>query len=163
MNLFFVNEDPVMAAIDLADKHVVKMILECCQMMSTAARRNGYDSEHIYKDAHVNHPMTRWVGDSKQHYSWCWDHALALSTEYKIRYGKTHKSSLLLPRLAVAMDQIPDNGWQDPPLCMPDEYKVGNYVESYREYYRKGKAHIHQWSNKFRPEWIDDSTMNVMA
>ena len=161
MNLFFVNKDPVMSAVDLADKHVVKMLLECCQMMSTAARRNGYESDNIYKTAYAKHPMTIWVGDSSPHYEWCWEHAVALSTEYKLRYNKTHKSSLLLPRLAVAMENIPDNGWVDPPLCMPDEYKIGDYVESYREYYRKGKVHLHKWSNKFRPSWIDDSTMNV--
>jgi len=155
MNLFFVNKDPVVAAFDLVDKHVVKMILECCQMMSTAARRNGYESEHIYKDAHVNHPMTRWVGDSKEHYAWCWEHAIALSSEYKVRYGKTHKSSRLLPRLTVAMANVPSNGWVDPPLCMPDEYKIGDYVESYREYYRKGKAHIHTWTRKQIPSWIN--------
>jgi len=155
MNLFFVNKDPVVAAFDLVDKHVVKMILECCQMMSTAARRNGYESEHIYKDAHVNHPMTRWVGDSKEHYAWCWEHAIALSSEYKVRYGKTHKSSRLLPRLTVAMANVPSNGWVDPPLCMPDEYKIGDYVESYREYYRKGKAHIHTWTRKQIPAWIN--------
>jgi hypothetical protein len=155
MNLFFVNKDPVVAAFDLVDKHVVKMILECCQMMSTAARRNGYESEHIYKDAHVNHPMTKWVGDSKEHYAWCWEHAIALSSEYRVRYGKTHKSSRLLPRLTVAMANVPSNGWVDPPLCMPDEYKIGDYVESYREYYRKGKAHIHTWTRKQIPAWIN--------
>ena len=155
MNLFFVNKDPVVAAFDLVDKHVVKMILECCQMMSTAARRNGYESEHIYKDAHVNHPMTKWVGDSKEHYAWCWEHAIALSSEYRVRYGKTHKSSRLLPRLTVAMAKVPSNGWVDPPLCMPDEYKIGDYVESYREYYRKGKAHIHTWTRKQIPAWIN--------
>jgi len=155
MNLFFVNQDPVMAAMDLADKHVVKMLLECCQMMSTAARRNGYESEHIYKDAHVKHPMTVWVGDSRKHYEWCWEHAVALATEYRIRYMREHKSASLLPRLAYAMyNHVPDNGWVDPPLCMPDEYKIGNYVDSYREYYRKGKAHLHKWTSKNIPEWI---------
>ena len=38
MNLFYVEKEPVAAAQALCDKHVVKMILETAQMLSTAHR-----------------------------------------------------------------------------------------------------------------------------
>ena len=38
MNIFYVSRDPFLAATMLCDKHVVKMILESCQMLSTAHR-----------------------------------------------------------------------------------------------------------------------------
>ena len=34
MNIFAVDEDPSLAAYQLPDKHIVKMPLECCQMIS---------------------------------------------------------------------------------------------------------------------------------
>ena len=38
MNIFILDEDPVVAAQLQCDKHVVKMIVECAQMLSTAHR-----------------------------------------------------------------------------------------------------------------------------
>ena len=34
MNVFAVDDDPAKAAFQLPDKHIVKMPLECCQMLS---------------------------------------------------------------------------------------------------------------------------------
>ena len=41
MNIFFLHRDPSRAAKAQCDKHVVKMVLETTQMLSTAARRFG--------------------------------------------------------------------------------------------------------------------------
>ena len=38
MNIFILNEDPIKAAQDQCDKHVVKMIVESAQMLSTVHR-----------------------------------------------------------------------------------------------------------------------------
>ena len=38
MNIFYLDRDPVIAAQMMCDKHVVKMILESAQMLSTAHR-----------------------------------------------------------------------------------------------------------------------------
>ena len=38
MNIFILNNDPVLAAQEQCDKHVVKMIVESGQMLSTAHR-----------------------------------------------------------------------------------------------------------------------------
>ena len=38
MNLFILNRDPIIAAQDQCDKHVVKMIVESAQMLSTVHR-----------------------------------------------------------------------------------------------------------------------------
>ena len=47
MNLFFLDAKPRIAATYLADKHVGKMLLEACQMMSTAARANGFEGGYL--------------------------------------------------------------------------------------------------------------------
>jgi hypothetical protein len=162
MNLFFLNECPKQAALDLADVHVGKMLLEACQMMSTAARQHGFDGG--YARAYEHHPMTKWVARSKQHYEWAWGHALSCAGEHEVRFGTYHKSALLLPTLSVAMHTVmPDRGWRNPPRCMPDDYKVdfdawdGSvpcHVQSYRDYYADAKRHLHKWTNVEAPEWL---------
>jgi len=162
MNLFFLNDCPKQAARDLADKHVGKMLVEACQMMSTAARQHGFDGG--YASAYEHHPMTKWVGQSKEHYAWAWEHALACAAEHETRFGTQHKSTLLLPTLSVAMHSVmPDNGWRNPPRCMPVEYKVDYdtwkgkvscHVESYRRYYADAKRHLHKWTNASVPSWL---------
>jgi hypothetical protein len=39
-------------------------------------------------------------------------------------------------------------------LAMPDEYKRATPVQSYREYYKEGKKHLHSWKRN-HPPWID--------
>ena len=64
MNIFHLHKDPEICASYHCDKHVVKMILETAQMLSTAYRRNFGDNDDLYKTAYPKHPMTIWVGDS---------------------------------------------------------------------------------------------------
>ena len=52
MNIFFLDKTPEKSAEFLCDKHIPKMLLESCQMLSTAVRRHLlYDDElhYIYK------------------------------------------------------------------------------------------------------------------
>jgi hypothetical protein len=74
MNIFFLHKDPKIAACMQCDKHVVKMVLETAQMLSTAARAQGYDMG--YKSAYPNHPMTLWVNESPHNYTWAAIHGL---------------------------------------------------------------------------------------
>jgi hypothetical protein len=37
---------------------------------------------------------------------------------------------------------------------MPDEYKVEDTVEAYRNYYRGAKAYMAKWKNTQQPEWM---------
>ena len=64
MNIFHLDKNPKICARYHCDKHVVKMILETAQMLSTAYRRVCGDDDNLYKTAYPKHPMTIWVGDS---------------------------------------------------------------------------------------------------
>jgi hypothetical protein len=37
---------------------------------------------------------------------------------------------------------------------MPDEYKVADPVQSYRNYYMGAKAYFAVWKNRETPEWF---------
>ena len=89
MNIFYLARDPEIAAQMMCDKHVVKMILESAQMLSTAHRvldGDEYANSHgLYKMAHKNHPSTIWVRSSVKNYMWLYDHMIALMNEYTHR------------------------------------------------------------------------------
>ena len=145
MNIFFLHKDPSRAAKAQCDKHVVKMILETAQMLSTAARRNGFDIG--YKAAYPSHPMTKWVGDNNYNFSWALEHAQELSKEYFARYGKFHACQKVIDKFLPLKGSYIN--FSEPPQCMPDEFKCANYVRAYRDYYIHK---IGEW--KHPPKWF---------
>jgi|TARA_R110001592_G_scaffold133671_1_gene349010 hypothetical protein len=168
MNIFFLSDNPDIAAEMACDRHSIKMILESAQMLSTSLRLHGYDEkEYIYGSTHVSHPSTIWTATNRSNFEWVLSHALALCREYTARYGKFHKSEEILYRCADFREAyIPAGSLTVPPKCMGLEYKIGesnwdDVVASYRNYYRKGKSYMNkgkgpQW-NKIptrRPSWF---------
>ena len=165
MNIFFLDKRPDNAAEMHCDKHCVKMILEYAQMLSTAHRVLDGENVHpdLYKIAHKNHPSTIWTRSSKQHYDWLFRLFRMLSAEYSIRYGlitdtndtfKVHKSWDKLGKiLETAPKNIVDNGWIDPPQCMPDHCKKPDTIDAYRNYYLTEKASFSTWNYTNKPKW----------
>lgn len=168
MNIFFLDEDAKMCAQAHCDKHVIKMILEYAQMMSTAHRVLDPPSELIkpmYKLTHKNHPSAVWVRESNANYQWTHDLWFWLCKEYWWRYDKIHKTwEKLYNKLSHPPLNIPSGSFTYPPLCMPDEYKIetGNSlndaIESYRKYYLEDKSSFAKWGGlvenmRQQPEW----------
>ena len=168
MNIFYLDKDPEIAAQMMCDKHVVKMILESAQMLSTAHRVLDPPSELIepmYKPTHKNHPAAVWVRESDANYKWLYDLWFWLAKEYWWRYDKIHKTwEKLYNKLSHTPLNIPSGSFTSPPLCMPDEYKIetGNSlndaIESYRKYYIKDKSSFAKWGGivenmRQPPEW----------
>ena len=146
MNIFYLDEDPEVAAILQYNKHVVKMILESAQMLCTAHHVYGNEEqkENVpYKQAHLNHPSTIWCRQSIPNYMWLYEHMLALGHEYTHRYGKVHKSiTKCKDFLSIAPQEINKYAsFTQPPQAMPDEYKAECSIEAYWNYYI-GEKHI---------------------
>ena len=136
MNIFYLDRDPTEAARLQCDRHVVKMILETAQLLSTA--HNELDGEQVaYKSTHKNHPSAIWVRESLDNYEWALYHLHALGREYERRYSKVHRTIRehfkALQRPPVALQGI--YGFTDPPQCMPDECKHEDAVVAYQTYY----------------------------
>lgn len=161
MNIFYVDRNANSAAQALVDKHVVKMVLETAQLLSTAHRVLDGDplpdgrENHLYKATHINHPSSKWVRQSNNNYNWLFAHFLALLDEYTYRYEKEHKCAGLVRYLMVPPKNIP-SGYFTPPTCAMDEqYKISNdALENYRYYYNEGKKHLHSWKKRPVPHWI---------
>ena len=141
MNIFYLDECPKKAAKLQYNKHVVKMILESAQMLCTAHHHYGNGDNVPYKKAHYNHPSTIWVRQNSIHYDWLYDHMIALGDEYTKRYGKTHLSITKCKDLVYLPPGIPTVMFNQPPQCMPDEYKDKCSIQAYWNYYI-GEKHV---------------------
>ena len=164
MNVFYLDEDPVVAAQYQCDRHVVKMILESAQLLSTAHRvldgDEGADSHSLYKATHKNHPSAIWCRANVHNYNWLYKHFMALCVEYSYRYGKKHLSETKLAEpLFFHPNGIPlyDN-FTAPTPAMPDEYKCDTSLKSYRYYYANAKA-ANSWfcynKNRAAPAFLE--------
>jgi|EP01047_Picozoa_sp_COSAG01_P022799 hypothetical protein len=141
MNIFYLDSDPVKAAQIQYNKHVVKMILESAQMLCTA--HHHYDNGHNvpYKKAHYNHPSTIWCRQNVKQYKWLYDHMIALGNEYTKRYNKKHLTiTKCADILKTIPPGIPNSTFEEPPQCMPEQYKVvGCSITAYWNYYEQEK------------------------
>lgn len=158
MNIFYLDRDPEIAAQMMCDKHVVKMILESAQMLSTTHRvldgDKCADENGLYKMAHKNHPSTIWVRSSFENYMWLYDHMVALMKEYTFRYDKHHATERLLVPLSRCPVTIPMVGYTDPPQCMPDYCKTGDTVKAYQTYYIIEKSSFAKWKRRETPKFF---------
>lgn len=159
MNIFYLDNDPVECAKLHCDKHVVKMILETAQLLSNAHHMLDGDQviKPIYKLTHKNHPSAIWTRESVEHYNWLWNLLRALCKEYTYRYGKVHKveRESLLYVLQDPPSNIKSAGYRPPTPAMPDEYKVSDIIQSYKNYYNGAKTKFARWTNRTTPEWFN--------
>lgn len=138
----------------MCDKHVVKMILESAQMLSTAHYVLDNVSElfgvTLYKPTHRNHPSAVWVRQSDSHYQWLYKHFVALCHEYTKRFKKIHKTEeKLLKVLCYLPQKIESKLFYPPPQCLPDQYKTENTVNAYLNYYSQEKLFTNKDKERF--------------
>ena len=158
MNIFYLSQNPEIAASYHCDKHCVKMILETTQILSAVHHRYG-STLAPYKETHKNHPSTLWAGNSFENYVWLRELGIELCKEYSRRYGnKTHKcQSYLTTELYSPPNGIPIHGFTDPPQCMPDECKIeDNTVLAYQNYYRMKKVAFAVWKYSQKPKFMEE-------
>lgn len=156
MNIFYLDQKPWLAAQYHNDRHVVKMVLETAQLLSAAHHILDRDTpicQNVYKLTHKNHPCAVWVRASYQNYMWTYQLLQYLLAEYTFRYGKEHKTSRLMDYLQHIPNNIPPVPFTPVALAMPDELKLPNPVDAYRNYYRQGKAHLAKWTKRETPSW----------
>lgn len=177
MNVFVLDEDPVVAAQSQCDKHVVKMVTETAQLLSTAHHTRKTDlsrSGKLYKACYVNHPWSKWLLKGQIGYNWLIHHGLALGDEYTHRYGRLHKSHEVICRMmdwSVAKGYTPKTygaatfcGMTARPYCVRTEDQFYDHnglryqrsiVEAYRSYYKyKNTVITMRWTNREVPSWL---------
>ena len=154
MNIFVLDTRPWVAARGHCDKHVVKMITETAQLISTHRRLNGEDANDLlYRKTHINHPCRKWLDEAPGNIAWLNVLLGWLLHEYDSRFGKTdnfQRSRMIYYDTSGYTKAAKMSSFK---LCVPDKYKIeGDPVASYRNYYIGEKAGFAEWRNG-APEW----------
>lgn len=159
MNVFVLDMDLRKCAEYHTDKHVVKMITETAQLLSSAYYSTNEEMLAPYKLSHKFHPWSIWARESLDNWLWLEKLGICLYAEYKYRYhNRTHKAGTALIQMSVNIPNLVSNGMTKMPLCMPFECKTEGVVESYRNYYNMYKRHLFKWTGRKVPEWISVRT-----
>lgn len=164
MNIFYLDPNPKTCAEMHVDKHVVKMIIEYAQLLSTAHRvidgeeytdltANGrriqrwrLDDEReskLMKATHINHPSAIWCRENSSNYIWLFQLYKHLCDEYTYRYGKVHACARLIDDLCYVPTKIKNDSFFAPTPAMPGELKVlaenpvpGRKYDSLKSYHK---------------------------
>ncbi len=167
MNIFLLSWDIRECAKWHCDKHVVKMILEMVQMLYTAWHLNSEElpndmpyckstMKRGYKKIHNhNHPMAKWVRESRWNYLFTVKLCSALCLEYMYRYDNIHSCTIHLLWLSDNMPEFTYKKKTTFPQCMPDIYKDDDPVTAYRNYYNGDKVRFAKWSKRDIPIWFN--------
>ena len=153
MNIFVVDACPIISAQMLPDKHVVKMPLEACQMISiiysswyhawgTLPKADG-TAYSTKKGVFKNHPCTKWAAATHENLAWLIVHGKALCDEYFYRYGKVHACATALAEAELlfiqntSLDLEIYKNVKNFSRIMPDEFKYDFTIDvmtAYRRY-----------------------------
>lgn len=153
MNIFALSRNPVEAAQQMIDKHIIKMPTETCQMLHTNILYMQYVQEHgkepqlkdlkafhkatesnLMKPAMLNHPSTVWARQSYANWNWLYEHGLALCDEYTYRYEKTHGTLQRILDCIPYFDLLPNHPFpmmrlQPVTIAMDEQYRIPNQME----------------------------------
>lgn len=178
MNIFVLDNDPVVAAQMVCDKHVGKMIVESAQMLSTVHRmldgtperrrsKSGKTMQQYYSfgderdnlyylAVHKFHPCTTWTADSLTNYKWHYEHFRGLAEEFEYRRKKQHVTwQKLGDMLSTPPKNISDKGLTPFAQAMSHypECRNENAVQAYRNYYHAAKPFA-KWNwGRPAPSW----------
>jgi len=175
MNIFVTDPNPRVSARVLPDKHIVKMPLESCQMLSIIYSKWYFNWGDLYridgqpyetrKGAFRNHPCTKWAAENHYNTAWLIQHGCSLAFEYYLRYGKVHSCTKTLFQAkkifhrivgqSITCYSMADNFAR----AMPDEFKFDTSISTFDAYkmYIASKPWV--CDNYLRiperkPEWI---------
>lgn len=192
MNIFALDMSPRLCAQYHVDKHVIKMISETAQILSTNLRNAAgiptlvrasakdskgrmvrilpedkivetndglppiLDEPYIFLETHQMHPCTVWARETFDNTEWLMRLGVELYAEKVFRYGGGHASALIIKKvIEYRWDSVVYASGSMTPfaLAMPDEFKVEDPIQSYRNYYMSGKRHLASWKKRGQPDW----------
>ena len=158
MQLFVTHPDPVLAARDLDDARVVKIILEVAQILCSVLYHQGTVAP--YKPTHMQHPITLWAAADTNNAAWTRDYGLELCRMYECWRGRSHASKSVIE---VVGSFFPENGYapasfQNSARGHGLDFTHLPVLEAYRTYlnarWLTGKK-APRWTGRHHPEWFE--------
>ena len=152
MNIFYLDDCPIVCASIHCDQHIHKMILESAQLLSTAVHLRFSIREIppplasvLYKPAYVNHPCSIWTRASNNNMLWLCELALALQNERESVSNCGEHSSIPVIRTSYeflqAINPYCESRFHTPHIfCGPAtiSHRMGmSTIQKYKEFYRR--------------------------
>ena len=182
MNIFVLDLDPQTCAAYHCDKHLVKMIVEHCQILGSNAhlgngisKKSEITPQYRWKNfrgfpridenqeplpygiGYKNHPCTQWARECIENHQWLCELTLEMCKEYTRRYGRKHRGEAICQWYKENPPHLPSKGGLTPfAQAMPDDCKNLDPVKAYRTYYLKYKTHFAKWNHSTTPQWFID-------
>ena len=162
VNFFFLDKNPKLNAQYYCDKHVNKIMIEICQLLSNVLHNNT-NLKPPYKKT-TNIPITlapyKWANYSKGNYIYLLNLAEALLNEYKFRYDKNeHKTEKVIEWLK---NNIPNHFkhkkrtklFYTKNIDLFHKY-IKDDVDCFRYIYVNYKCKNDKWTKREKPKWFD--------
>jgi len=173
MNIFATDRSPTVAARNLCDKHINKMIVESAQMLANAfplerlAESDCPRSQKgsIRKHGYPKHPCTLWGYRTRGNMEWLIEHAMEMGRErnYRWRDKPEHFSSQFVAWSYMAInDSLAPRGdltefttaiSEDKTCRNIDGFDNLSPVRKYRLYYKHDKPFV-SWTKRAKPSWF---------
>jgi len=153
MQIFWTRNDSTKSSEDLDDKRLNKQIIELGQILSTAIWIENCDvgetltaMDCIYLPTHENHPI---IQNCKYYYFKAMSYLTDCCEEYKHRFNKIHKTSLMLHDFK-AQNHLFFNYRRMPFInCTKNHKHIISTTEAYRQcLIEKSKRKKPDWANK---------------
>lgn len=173
MNIFVLDEDPIVAATYHFDDHVRKMIIESAQMLcmphnmesvpvalggkQIAPYKSGLPrvtkTGKITLGAYVNHPCSKWARDNISNYRWLLQLGLSLCDEFEFRFRKNHATKQVLLWLTNNEPNLPNKSLSTFTQCITSGIRCESAIKAYRLCYQRDKRHLACWTRRGKPYW----------
>ncbi len=164
MNIFILDANPQVSVKYYVDKHIVKMPTETAQMISFIYHDINYWDNEIpnfimkFSKTHYKHPCSIWIRESLSNFLYTCELGIEIFKEYQYRYNQPDKHQRALQVFEFGISNPPkleDKGLTQFALAMDEVFINKDLpIESYRNYYRIGKLHLHKWKKRPTPSWI---------
>ena len=165
MNIFRLDKDPIKACEFYQDLHVNKIIIEGSQLVANCyplERLKQLDCPRTQKGTprvygNYNHPLAKWVRESKSNFIWTIDHLNGLLQEKEFRFGsKKHFTESFIHWAKNNPPNLPDNGETEYPQCFktyPECMVEGDPVKGYQNYYNTAKREFQFGKTTKKATW----------
>ena len=160
MNLFILDRIPKVTAQYHFCSHIRSGIIESISVMGFAFSEGEFEPWKFInrKNKHYNHPICRWVRQNRENFNWTLDYCGALLDEYTYRTNKIHKSRETFNWILnnLPLKNLPEGRQTDWPRCFVgcDVEITDDAVRDYRDYYRRFKMHLFQYTKRPKPDWL---------
>ena len=133
MNIYYLDENPKIAARTICDQHLSKTITYAATILSTVCSIKGLRDDTMYLPTKSEHPCTVWASQTMANVEWLVEHAKELCRLYKLLTKESHNDETMIGTCWLMLcdpAHYDHKGFQEPALVISS----GLYKEVFEEY-----------------------------